>query len=302
MDITALKKLARDAKTDGLGNPDLAAAEATGKREAKETNQKHPRGGKSNDDRSVLRKAKYVPNKKKGSPRYGSPKKHGGGGKFTMGNAKDYQAQNIDDLPLDKGDPNYDSEDEYAQVERPLASETGDTSKLKSEGVAIAEAEGSRISGVHNEAAAILQSLSDDGEMQEVLKAFEQAKIKHHKQEIVVAIVERLMSRPTDIDLLGKLVERLKSVGVVSQAQIESGLNKAYESVSNFTLLDDLVKISKRDGVIHASYASPGGKVLLPDKHHKKNDDIDHKGHEWGDNRNPHKEHVEPFSKKKQQI
>merc|ERR1719401_2907443 len=77
------------------------------------------------------------------------------------------------------------------------------------------------------------------------------------------------MSRPTDIDLLGKLIERLKSIGVVSQAQIESGLNKAYESVNNFTLLDELVKISKRDGVIHASYASPGGKGLLPDKHHK---------------------------------
>jgi len=38
----------------------------------------------------------------------GNPKKDGAGGKFTMGKAGDELAPNV----VDKGDPNYDSENE----------------------------------------------------------------------------------------------------------------------------------------------------------------------------------------------
>merc|ERR1711902_393055 len=106
-----------------------------------------------------------------------------------------------------------------------------DTSNLRGAHVAIAEAEASRIGDIRNQATGILEYLHDDAEMQTVLNAFKEAHIKHHKQEIVVAVVQRLMSHPTDIDLLGKLLERLKAIGVVSQAQVESGLNKAYGMV-----------------------------------------------------------------------
>jgi len=140
----------------------------------------------------------------------GSPKKGGGGGKYSWGKA------GIDDLKAvsikDDGDPNYDSEEETNQ--EVFISKTDITSPIE----------------------VLIQEFLSSGDIEETIKGLKELKIdKTPEQFIKKAIIRTMEKQAYERELVSKLLSAVYNV-VITPEKIAEGFQAALDSLEDILL------------------------------------------------------------------